>query len=73
MWNFRAPETTPLGILFFWGGIFLCFEGERGPKHGEIGGSWAPGGRGGGSGWDVSGEILYLYAFFLRLNSGRGA
>ena len=43
-------------------GIFLYFEGQRGPIHKQFRGSGAP--WGGGSAWEVSVEILYVYAFF---------
>ena len=47
-------------------GFFLYFEGQRGPMHKEFRGvKGSPGG--GGSAWEVSVEILYVYAFFRGL------
>ena len=63
--NFGAPKTPP-PLKFFMFGFFLCFEGKGGPKHKEFTGVRGPLG-GGGSRKGVSGEILYVYAFFWDL------
>ena len=59
----RSLSHPPLNFLVS-GFSCMLSEGERGPKtNREFGGQGAHAG-GGGSGWDVSGDILYVYAFF---------
>ena len=58
--NFRDPKTPFLKLFMY--GSFLYFEGQRGPIHKQFGGSGAR--WGGQSAWEVSVEILYVYAFW---------
>ena len=57
--NFRGPKTPSLKFFMF--GIFQYLERQRGPCIKNLGGQGLPGG--GGSAWEVSAELLSVYAF----------
>ena len=65
--NLRDPEIPPLEILYVWDFSYIL-RGKEAPYIKNWGGD--QGLPGGGSAWEVSVEILYVYAFFGGLIGG---